>query len=393
MVKVSVIVCVYNAEQYIGRCISSILSQTYKNYDLIVVNDGSTDKSIKICRELCAGSDNYTIFEKENGGLVSARKLGVSNAKGEYICCVDADDWIESDYLQHLVDYQGQYDVDIVSTGHYRDIGNTQKVKIDYINKGIYSVSELIDTMMFSGIFYIPGILQYFHGKLFRSSILKKVQLLVDNRIGMGEDVAVIYPAISIANSLYADSYCGYHYVSNPNSMVATIRENEAYELKILTDYLYTFWKNSKYSNSMNNQISMFNKCSMLTRCIEEIDKNKCGNDKQEILYSYGRICKNSRIVLYGAGILGQRIKRYCIDSNNLELVKWVDKEFVQYREYDMDVENPDSMSKLDESEYDYVVIALTDGNVAKIVTEYLTNHLLIKKEKILWLSDEYIFQ
>ena len=100
----SVIVPVYNIEEYLKKCITSIIEQTYKNIEIILIDDGSTDKSALICDEFAEKDKRIKVVHKENGGVVSARKVGISIASGEYVVSVDGDDWIEKERLEHLAD-------------------------------------------------------------------------------------------------------------------------------------------------------------------------------------------------------------------------------------------------------------------------------------------------
>ena len=107
MCKVSVIVPVYNVELYISRCINSVINQTYRDFDLILVDDGSTDKSGEICDEFAKIDDRIIVIHKSNGGLSDARNVGldwaVENSKSEYVTFIDSDDWIHKDYIEFLV--------------------------------------------------------------------------------------------------------------------------------------------------------------------------------------------------------------------------------------------------------------------------------------------------
>ena len=100
--KISIIVPVYNAEQYLRRCIDSILNQSFTDFELILIDDGSKDKSSDICDEYAAKDSRIKVYHKENGGVSSARNLGLDNANGEWIAFVDSDDFIKEDYLKHM---------------------------------------------------------------------------------------------------------------------------------------------------------------------------------------------------------------------------------------------------------------------------------------------------
>lgn len=100
---ISVIVPVYNVEKYLRRCVESIMSQTYKEIEILLIDDGSTDDSGRICDDLALKDRRIHVFHKENGGVSSARNLGIERACGDYICFVDSDDWIDIDYFENAI--------------------------------------------------------------------------------------------------------------------------------------------------------------------------------------------------------------------------------------------------------------------------------------------------
>ena len=110
--KISIIVAVYNIEQYLGRCVDSLLNQTYRNLEIILVDDGSTDESGVLCDEYAERDSRVKVIHKENGGLSDARNIGAAAAEGEYIAYVDGDDWVEKEMygamLEALKDYQAE---------------------------------------------------------------------------------------------------------------------------------------------------------------------------------------------------------------------------------------------------------------------------------------------
>ena len=122
--KISVIVPVYNVEQYLPRCIDSILNQTFTDFELLLIDDGSTDGSGAICDEYARKDSRIRVFHKENGGVSSARNLGLYNAKGKYIAFIDADDWVESRSLPAFVKALEKCESDVVLT-HYRTVNIT----------------------------------------------------------------------------------------------------------------------------------------------------------------------------------------------------------------------------------------------------------------------------
>ncbi len=115
--KISVIVPVYNAERFLCRCMQSIYSQTFTDYEIILVNDGSTDDSLAICNEYAKKDDRITVIDKENGGAGSARNMGIEVAKGEYLAFPDVDDWFEKDMYADLYALAKSGDYDVVFSG------------------------------------------------------------------------------------------------------------------------------------------------------------------------------------------------------------------------------------------------------------------------------------
>mgnify|MGYP006066390929 CR=1 FL=1 len=110
---ISVICAVYNAEKWLDRCVNSVLGQTYKDLELLLINDGSTDRSAEICENYARLDSRVKVFHKTNGGVASARQVGIDNMNGDYIIHADADDWMEKDMLKRLWDAALQSNADI----------------------------------------------------------------------------------------------------------------------------------------------------------------------------------------------------------------------------------------------------------------------------------------
>ena len=130
---ISIIVPVYNVEQYLDDCLISIINQTYKNLEIILIDDGSTDKSGKICDEYAKKDSRIIVIHKENGGVSSARNAGLRIAKGAYIGFVDPDDWIAEDMYEVLYSNAKKYDAD-VSVCKYKIVKNRRKDNLNAIN-------------------------------------------------------------------------------------------------------------------------------------------------------------------------------------------------------------------------------------------------------------------
>ena len=117
---VSIIVPIYNVENYLRQCLDSIVAQTYQNFECLLINDDSPDNSADICREYVKKDSRFRYFEKENGGVSSARNLGIERSKGKYITFIDSDDWVDSDYVETLYDELIKENADIAVSTYKR---------------------------------------------------------------------------------------------------------------------------------------------------------------------------------------------------------------------------------------------------------------------------------
>ena len=135
---ISVIVPIYNVEQYLEKCIESIISQTYKNLQIILIDDGSNDKSGKICNKYAEKDKRVVVIHKENAGVSEARNTGLDNAKGEWITFVDADDWIEEEYCQRLYNLVIETNSDVALCGYNRVVGTKKENKLCRNNRKLH---------------------------------------------------------------------------------------------------------------------------------------------------------------------------------------------------------------------------------------------------------------
>ena len=177
MPLVSIIVPVYKAEQWLHRCVDSILAQTMTDFELLLIDDGSPDKSGEICDEYAAKDSRVRVFHKENGGVSSARNLGLDNARGEWISFVDADDWVEVDYLAGLTE---KLDADFIVGGCRYTTGEIFQLKSKYLVEK--SIADFIQE--YNGCCFIRAV----WGKLFKKKIIDEKYLRFDEKIRVGED-------------------------------------------------------------------------------------------------------------------------------------------------------------------------------------------------------------
>lgn len=193
--KFSIIVPIYNVEKYLPQCIDSILNQDYKDFELILVNDGSPDDSLSICRQYAEKDKRVRIINKPNGGSTSSRKAGAKIAKGEYVICVDSDDYVEQGYFSCVARSLDEFNPDIVVLSHYSLEGNKKILNKDFVVQDLLQdkeYEEVRDKFIYDPTdknISNPGIISYsLWCKVVRREIYVKAQELVDDKIVIGED-------------------------------------------------------------------------------------------------------------------------------------------------------------------------------------------------------------
>lgn len=210
---ISIIVAIYKVEEYLPKCIESILNQTYKNIELILVDDGSPDNSLMICNEYVAKDDRIKVISKENGGQATARNVGLDVAKGEYIGFIDSDDWGELEMYQMLYDTIVAENADIVQCGWYKVEPIGQKVcpHKKYF-KEVYTSDEGLEELIES------------HGRHLNTSVCCKlfkkevVQQFRFSPVRAYEDDEFIFKTVSIAKKIVCINTPLYNYLNRENS-------------------------------------------------------------------------------------------------------------------------------------------------------------------------------
>ncbi|MBR4154157.1 MAG: glycosyltransferase [Paludibacteraceae bacterium] len=201
MPLVSIIVPVYKAERWLHRCVDSILAQTMTDFELLLINDGSPDKSGEICDDYATKDSRIRVFHKENGGVSSARNLGLDNAQGEWISFIDADDWVEKEYLAMLTE---RLDVDFITGGLQETIGN-----IYQLDDELFCQKEIGQFLKkHNGDIFVRAAC----GKLIKKQIIDNNHLRFDKKNRFGEDAFFNREVILNSDSVRCVSFVGYNY-------------------------------------------------------------------------------------------------------------------------------------------------------------------------------------
>ncbi|MBR6720297.1 MAG: glycosyltransferase family 2 protein [Clostridia bacterium] len=211
----SVIVPVYKVEEYLPGCIESVLGQTFSDFELILVDDGSPDNCPSICDSYAEKDARIKVVHKENGGLASARRAGIRVATGDYVFNLDSDDLIEKDTLECAYEIIKESSPEIVSFA-YKWVKNSTTVCItdDTLKEGLYSESD-IKSHLFPKLLMdknMNHVSYYLSGKAVKRDFITPLQLNVSEKISLGEDLCCVFPAYLHAKSVYISKKAAYLY-------------------------------------------------------------------------------------------------------------------------------------------------------------------------------------
>lgn len=436
---VSIVIPVYNAELYLEECLESILEQSFPNLEILLIDDGSTDGTADICRRFVFLDERIKYFHKSNGGSTSARKLGIQNATGKYIMFIDADDYIKPDMISYMVDIAENNEADIVTDTFITDVNQQDYPQGGKLEEGVYRGEDLkkkvLPNMFYHNILEHWGIWPTLWGKLFKRDIIGEKILELDERIFYGEDAASVFPACLKANCICIIKKYFYHYRAVQNSVSKSANKDLLDNMYYLHEYLYRIFSESEYSEVLLKQLGYYmlsvmnhagQKLFHIPYSLEETQylrqsiiqkdgqiqklqeknahleddnvhlerevnsyKEKAVRQENEIKTLKERIVpaiwvlpveklKDSpKIILYGAGKVGQLFYRQVIQSEELELIAWADKSAI----IDKGQIFPD---KIKEFEYDMIVVAVANESVAAQIEKELMA-LGVKKDKIFW--------
>ena len=247
--KFSIIVPIYKVEKYLYKCLNSIKNQTFKDFEVVLVVDGSPDNCLAICHRYEERDKRFITVYKDNGGLVSARKAGATVATGDYVICVDGDDWIDLNFLETINSVLEKDNVDVICCGYYIARGK-KKIRRQLNERiGHYSEEDIRKEI-------IPHLIESVNTTSFFPAVWAKAykreqyvynQLKVDNRIGMGEDSACTIPLIMNTKCMRIIPECLYYYRQNNNSMTKTRKKLSWDSYRVVVEHFYNILdKNQK---------------------------------------------------------------------------------------------------------------------------------------------------
>ena len=390
-ILVSVIIPVYNTQKELPKCIESVLQQTYSCLEIILVDDGSTDSSGKICEEYKIQDSRIRVIHKKNGGNTSARKAGIKIARGEYVTFVDSDDWVEAEMYEKLIRCAQKSNADVVCSGYVVENGKSIFKILDGISSGIYEKEKNFDIII-KNLIYVEesearGVSMSLWNKIFRRSIIVQEMREISNDIQILEDALIVYKVIMKSKKLYFSDDCFYHYCMRNGSILHS--KDEDYFIKI--NYVYKELKKEfesypEYANSLMPQLGKL----MVDYLMKGVNYLFDFGVKVSVPYylcQLDTIPAGSKIVLYGAGKLGCSYYAQLRQNNTYRIIAWIDQNAQEKQREGMDVW---PLEKLYSIEFDYILLGVQKKGTA----ENMKNELMkmgIEKRRIIWHEPESI--
>lgn len=362
---VSIIVPCYNTGNYLRKCVNSILTQTYRDFELIIVDDGSTDGSSEICDEFKENDKRVRVVHQNNRGLVRSRKIGIGLARAEYILFIDSDDWIIDTYVQEMVN--------ATSNGHFDVVAAS--AKFDYQGGTVEchnSIIESFDTggdmqnfrkqMLCCKNYFVMGILPYLWNKLIRADLLRDCISVVPDNIEVGEDVAFLMTVLLKARSIRIMEGTGYHYCVRTGSMMDNNEpEREKSNVVALHHYLYKIFSENEGFSDLMPQLRRFSVHHIFTRCLYAAQEFFC----EICFFPYRNVQEGDCVSVYGAGAFGKSLYRELEKNKKIKTGQWIDQNAEVYKNNELNIVSPDEMHIDDATK---IVIAVLDLEMANSI-------------------------
>lgn len=277
---ISIIVPCYNAEKTINRTIGSLINQTERDYEIVLVDDGSSDNTSSICDAFAVSDARIKVVHQNNRGLMGAWKRGVAEARGDYIAFCDADDYIDEDLIGTIYTVISDFSPELILYGMRYEYSNGKSSRsYNRLNGGFYDSnaikSDILPHLLSDGSMQSELILRSRWSKVFKKDLLISVIPLLNEKISMGEDQLTMFATMQVVRSIYCiEDYCPYHYVRSSGSMIGGLDENVFVKLNML--YSEFFFIAKEYSYPYIDQI-LYDKLAMILLYVK---KYFCRSDK-----------------------------------------------------------------------------------------------------------------
>lgn len=282
---VSIIVPIYGVEEYLNKCIESIVNQTYKNIEIILVDDGSPDKCPEICDAFSQKDKRIKVIHKKNGGLSDARNVGIDHANGEYFVFVDSDDWIEDTMVEHLLSACKKYDVELVTCARYITDGRSTSMVVFDGPERVYTVEKALNEILSGRAMDVAA-----WDKIYARNLFAEIRFPVGEN---NEDNAIFYKIIDLAGRVAHTGTAEYFYRNRPGSITKlkySINDRQVIEKNLNSIEVFL---EQKYPTCMSNfyRYKTMNIYALLNKYIKCEGKMKT----QEYNYLIDQFKKNKK--------------------------------------------------------------------------------------------------
>ena len=309
--QVSIVVPVYNVEKYLPECIESILVQTFVNFELLLIDDGTPDQSGIICDEYAKKDSRIRVFHKQNGGVSSARNLGLREAKGEWVVFVDSDDWVESNYISSMFRYTCDFDF-VLAGWHTFSHSNIQMSGVKFMDEN-YIGNEISKLFSKHQIYRFGGPIS----KMYKLSLIRQNCYSFNEKINYAEDLLFMLQYIQSVSSIKLIGDQSYFYRVNYGDTLSSKSNSFKVEFYVLNQLKIQFGKLSKkfkFSDFETKSIkvflidylvrvsnSLYNSESRIKRNKIQLLKRVVGQNKDLIQFFdfYNSYCTDQKIVVF----------------------------------------------------------------------------------------------
>lgn len=376
---ISVIVPIYNTAEYLPTCLDSIINQTYRNIEIILVDDGSTDGSLEVCMDYAKLDPRIIVLSGSHRGVIPAKKLGGEKATGVYCIFVDSDDWIEERLLETVLPLSEEGCTDVVCYNMKSVDGNKVMEWRNTLPEGMYEGQRLEtfwERMMFDFNEGRPGVIQASVTKLIKREILCPSIEAVDERITMGEDAAVVYRAMLYAKKIAITNQCLYYYRTRFSSICHTKDEEILTRIGVFQQYMQSVFAGCSSKYKLDKQLQAYMLLLLKKGLLDAYSLQF--RDLYHITVPLTELGR--RIVIYGAGNVGKSFYKQLVWREDIEIIAWVDKGLANQYVYGCKIESPDILNNLT---FDKLLIAINDQSVAWEIRDRLSG--FVSEKQIVW--------
>lgn len=351
--QLSIVVSVYNKEDYLDECVESILRQTKRDIEVILVDDGSEDTSGELCDKWGKIDKRVRVYHQSNIGGMLSRKRGIDYSTSKYITFVDADDFVNTKSFSMAERYMDK-GIDVICFGMISYRSGHSITEREVFAPRIYYKDEIENDILPKLLFSEGGkaLNASLCNKVFKKELLlKTTRHLPTERITIADDVIIVYPAVYCAETIAVSEDAYYCYRKRNITDVAPYYNDGSYfdQLYAVYAYLRGCFENEPILMKQNEQLYM-------QLVMERQRKYEFVLDDYRFIFPFDKVNKNERIILYGAGRVGMEYYSQVKKLNYCTIVKWIDKNYMKYSQHGgLEISSPDTIK---DTSFDKVVLA-----------------------------------